>query len=63
MVHEREESNCSSEVLKEERGGWEGSKDTPSTVGRRKAEDEWVRESLVGRGGGSHWILPIFSVK
>lgn len=61
-MHERAESNCSSEVLEEERGGWEGSKDTPSTVARGKAEDERVRESLVGRGG-SHRILPIFSVK
>lgn len=28
-----------------------------------KIEDEWLKESLVGRGGESHWILPIVLVK
>lgn len=74
MVQEREESNCNNEVLKEERkgvsgckcgegAGWEGSEDTPFIVMRGKIEDEWLKESVVGRGGESHWVLPIVLVK
>lgn len=43
--------------------GWEGSRDPPLTVMRGKIEDEWLKESLVGRGGEAYWILPIVLVK
>lgn len=69
--HEREESNCSSEVLKGDGGvgvsvgrlGWGRGKDALSRVaGGGCWGDARVREPLVGRRGASHFGFSLFSL-